>query len=75
MFAAHARIGDGKNNKKFVLISDALTHNEESVYAFMTYIFLVSLSYLKRSTSSVMEMVPSSNRNTYSQILCMGTGI
>ena len=38
LFTAHAWAGDGKN-ESFVLISDLLTHNKESVYAFMTYIF------------------------------------
>ena len=38
LFTAHAWAGDGKN-ESFVLISDLLTHNKESVYTFMTYIF------------------------------------
>ena len=71
LFTAHAWAGDGKN-ESFVLISDLLTHNKESVYAFMTYIF----RFLRENFELLEEInifsdgLASSNRNTCSQI-CM----
>ena len=57
-------------NKGFVLISDSLKHNKLSVYAFMTCLINLKkfLRVLKRSISSVTELVLSSSRNNCSQI-------